>query len=121
MFKNAVQMGRWLTKDTGARLVARCQVLGLALLCMVLVYPTVLWLENPPRQRLDGGGLNTDSNIDSRTLDINDAGDVVGYLLDMSTNELIAVLWEVTGTTVTEHILAGGTRALESTNCSRLW
>jgi hypothetical protein len=53
--------------------------------------------------------LNADPNIESQASDIDDAGNVVGVLF--TSNGWRAVLWEVTGKTVNEHLLADGTWA----------
>ena len=112
MSRNTIRLGRWLAIAAATRLVGRCQVVGLALLCMVLLFPDSAVAGKPaPPSGWKAVKLNTDPNIDSYAYDINDAGDVVGRLLDMSTNEQFAVLWEVSGTTVTEHVLADGTIA----------
>jgi hypothetical protein len=50
--------------------------------------------------------LNADSNTNTYAYDINDAGDVVGYI-DTPQGQR-PVLWEVIGTTVTEHVLTDG-------------
>ena len=111
MSRNTNPWGRWLAIAADTRLFGRCQVFGLALLCTVLLFPDSAVAGKPaPPSGWTAVALNTDSNIDSRAYDMNDAGDVVG-LLHMSSSEQYAVLWEVSGTTVTEHLLAGGTCA----------
>jgi hypothetical protein len=110
MSKNTIPVGRWLATARATRLVGRCQVLGLALLCVVLLYPHSSWAGRPaPPSGWTTVTLNADSNIESHTADINDAGDVVGEL--RSSSGRFAVLWEVTGRAVTQHILAGGSFA----------
>ena len=112
MCKNTIRMGRWFAAAVATRLVGRCQVVGLALLCVVLLFSDSAVAGKPaPPSGWTTVKLNTDPNIDSRAYDINDAGDVVGRLLDMSSSEQFAVLWDVTGTTVAEYILADGTIA----------
>jgi hypothetical protein len=63
----------------------------------------------PPGPRWTTVTLNTDPGTSSRSMDINDAGDVVGVLY--TSKGRLPVLWEVSGTTVVEHILADGTEA----------
>ena len=110
MSRNTIPLERWFALAADTRLVGRWQVLGLALLCMVLLFPDSAAAGKPaPPSGWTAVTLNTDSNIESHTADINDAGDVVGEL--RSTSGRFAVLWEVTGRTVTQHLLAGGTRA----------
>ena len=108
MCKNTIQLGRWLAIAADTRLVGRWQVVGLALLCMVLLFPDSAVPGKPaPPSGWKAVALNTAAGIDSSAYDINDAGDVVGRLLDMSPHEESAVLWEVSGCS-----LMGGDMAL---------
>ena len=95
MFMNPKRTGRWMAIAVAIGLV--CSVEALA--------------GKPPKP---GGwttvALNTDPGVSSTPLDINDAGDVVGELR-FTSGESLAVLWEVSGTTVVEHVLADGTMA----------
>ncbi len=107
MSRNTNPLGRWFAIAADTRLVGRCQVLGLALLCMVLLFPDSAVAGKPaPPSGWTAVALNTDSNTNSYVNDINDAGDVVGYIDTPQGRR--PVLWEVVGTTVTEHVLADG-------------
>ena len=100
-------LGRWLAIAADTRLVGRWQVLGLALLCVVFLHcGRVLAGQPAPPSGWTAVALNTDPNIESHPADINDAGDVVGSIDTPQGRR--PVLWEVVGTTVTEHVLADG-------------
>ena len=78
MSKNTVPMGRWLAIAADTRLVGRCQVVGLALLCGVLLCPSSALAGKPvPPSGWTAVALNTVENTPSHAADINDAGDVV--------------------------------------------
>jgi hypothetical protein len=87
-------MGRWIAIAVAIGLVCSSQALA----------------KKPPEQQWTTVTLNTDPGVSSKPFDINDAGDVVGELRFTSGGSL-AVLWEVSGTTVVEHVLADGTMA----------
>jgi uncharacterized membrane protein len=94
MFRTTKQLRRWIIIAVAIGVVWSVQVVP----------------AKPPVQPWTTVALNTDPGVSSKPFDINDAGDVVGELR-LASGESLAVLWEVSGTAVVEHVLADGTRA----------
>ena len=111
MSRNTIPLGRWFAIAADTRLVGRWQVLGLALLCMVLLYPdSAVGRETRPAQRLDGGGPEHGFKHKFLRQRHQRRGRRRG-MTSTHPREQLPVLWEVVGTTVTEHVLADGTCA----------